>query len=120
METAGLLLVLAAIGGIIVVRTIWADTSKTGETVIAAAPEAAVAPEPEVRRKRGRRRLLTATALSAAPRGRRRRRRPTVVLPPNTRLRASAAGDLFICALAGGAIVLVATTIARVFNAQSG
>jgi hypothetical protein len=120
METAGLLLVLAAIGGAIVVRTIWADTSRTGEAVVAGAPEAAVAPEPEVRRKRGRRQLLTATALSDAL---------AVDTPPGGRQsffrRTLAFGRLllvilFICALAGGAIVLVATTLARAFHSQSG
>jgi hypothetical protein len=115
MEMAGLLLVLAAIGGVVVVRTIWADTSWTGETP-AAIESSPTGEAPGTTRTRGRRRLLTASALSAAlaveaeDGGR-----------PSFLGRALAVGRLllvllFVCALAGGAIVLVVMTIARAIN----
>jgi hypothetical protein len=113
MEMAGLLLVLAAIGGVVVVRTIWADTSWTGEAP--AAIESTPAGEAPARTG-GRRRLLTASALSAAlaveaeDSGR-----------PSVLGRTLAVGRLllvllFVCALAGGTIVLVVMTIARAIN----
>jgi hypothetical protein len=117
MEMAGLLLVLAAIGGVIVVRTIWADTSWTGEAPAAVESSPTAEAQATTRtRTRGRRRLLTASALSAAlaveaEDGRR----------PSFLGRALAIGRLllvllFVCALAGGVIVLVVTTIARAIN----
>jgi hypothetical protein len=119
MEMAGLLLVLAAIGGVIVVRTIWADTSWTGEAP-AAVESSPPGEAPGTARPRGRRRLLTASALSAAlaveaEEGGR----------PSFLGRTLAVGRLllvllFVCALAGGAIVLVVTTIARALSSPAG
>jgi hypothetical protein len=115
MEMAGLLLVLAAIGGVVVVRTIWADTSWTGDAAVESTPTGEA---PGTTRTRGRRRLLTASALSAAlaveaeDGGR-----------PSFLGRTLAIGRLllvllFVCALAGGAIVLVVTTIARALSSS--
>lgn len=117
METAGLLLVLAAIGGVVVVRTIWADTSWTGDAAVESTPTGEA---PGTTRSRGRRRLLTASALSAAlaveaeDGGR-----------PSFLGRTLAVGRLllvllFVCALAGGAIVLVVMTIARALSSSAG
>lgn len=117
METAGLLLVLAAIGGVVVVRTIWADTSWTGDAAVESTPTGEA---PGTTRSGGRRRLLTASALSAAlaveaeDGGR-----------PSFLGRTLAVGRLllvllFVCALAGGAIVLVVMTIARALSSSAG
>ena len=119
MEMAGLLLVLAAIGGVVVVRTIWADTSWTGEAPAAIeSTPTGEAPGTTRTRTRGRRRLLTASALSAA-----------LAVDAEDGSRPSFLGRtlaigrlllvlLFVCALAGGAIVLVVTTIARALSSS--
>jgi hypothetical protein len=115
MEMAGLLLVLAAIGGVVVVRTIWADTSWTGDTAVESTPTGEA---PGTTRTRGRRRLLTASALSAA-----------LAVEAEDGSRPSFLGRtlaigrlllvlLFVCALAGGAIVLVVTTVARALSSS--
>lgn len=117
METAGLLLVLAAIGGVVVVRTIWADTSWTGDAAVESTPTGEA---PGTARSRGRRRLLTASALSAA-----------LAVEAEDGGRPSFLGWtlavgrlllvlLFVCALAGGAIVLVVMTIARALSSSAG
>lgn len=117
MEMAGLLLVLAAIGGVVVVRTIWADTSWTGDAAVESTPTGE-APGTTRTRTRGRRRLLTASALSAA-----------LAVEAEDGSRPSFLGRtlaigrlllvlLFVCALAGGAIVLVVTTIARALSSS--
>jgi hypothetical protein len=123
MEMAGLLLVLAAIGGVVVVRTIWADTSWTGRApaAVESSPTFEAPDATRTRtRTRGRRRLLTASALSAA-----------LAVDAEDGGRPSFLGRtlavvrlllvlLFVCALAGGAIVLVVTTIARALSSSPG
>lgn len=112
-------MVLAAAGGVIVVRTIWADTPRTGEAVTAVESTSAVEPPHGARRQRGRRHVLSASALSAALAV------EGETVEPSFFRRTLAFGRLllvilFICALAGGAIVLVVTTLARVLHSQSG
>jgi hypothetical protein len=103
METAALLVVLAAVGGIVVVRTVF------GDEIRAARARIAVPVQPADER---RRRLLTAAALT-----------DTLAIDGEEESRQSFFGRtlafgrlllviLFICALAGGTLFWVAMMIA--------
>jgi len=104
METAALLVVLAAVGGFVVVRTVFRD--ETGHAKPEAAARARSLPAG------GGRRLLTAAALT-----------DTLAIEGEEEVRPSLFGRtlafgrlllviLFICALAGGALFWIAMMIA--------
>ena len=112
MQTAGLLVVLAAIGGAVVLRSVLNETAWGG------VPAAQSARQPKDTTRR-RRRLLTTTALTAA-----------LAVEAEEDVRPSFLGRtlafvrlllviLFVCALAGGTILWIATTLARMFGHQS-
>jgi hypothetical protein len=114
MQTAGLLVVLAAIGGAVVLRSIWSETAWGGPAA------AEVERQPKATARQGRRRLLTTTALTEA-----------LAVEAEEDVRPSFADRtlafvrlllviVFVCALAGGTIFLIATTLARMFGIQSG
>jgi hypothetical protein len=124
METAALLVVLAAIGGVIVVRTVFQDERRATALQASRGQEQAAEPVPgetpagpiesdgRPRGARRSRRLLTTTALT-----------DTLAMDGEEELRPSFLGRtlafgrlllviLFICALAGGTLFWVAMMIA--------
>ena len=113
MQTAGLLVVLAAIGGAVVLRVIWSETAWGGVTAAESVPQS------KDTTRRPRRRLLTTTALTQV-----------LAVEAEEDVRPSFLDRtlafvrlllviVFVCALAGGTIFLIASTLARMFGIQS-
>jgi hypothetical protein len=114
MQTAVLLVVLASIGGAVVLRSVLNETAWGGVSA------AESLPQPKDTTRRRRRRLLTTTALTAA-----------LAVEAEEDVRPSFLDRTFafvrlllviafVCALAGGTILWIATTLARMFGHQSG
>ena len=114
MQIAGLLVVVAAIGGAVVLRSVLNETAWGGVSAAESLPQS------KATARRGRRRLLTSTALTAA-----------LAVEAEEDVRPSFLDRtlafvrlllviVFVCALAGGAIFWIATTLARMFGFQTG
>jgi hypothetical protein len=114
MQTAGLLVVLSAIGGAVVLRSIWGETAWGGVSA------AEVAPQPKATTRGARRRLLTTAALTEALAVEAEEDVQPSFLDRTLAFVRLLLVIVFVCALAGGTIFLIATTLARMFGIQSG